>query len=146
MEETHASAHRHRERPTPDMLWLNIGPAVWKEGVKKKEKHQIPWFSCQSNTPHPLHQQPWQTDTHRNWHGKRRTYPCIITSPCFFTNFFTMVAPPRYEAVVSFLPLQKFFVQTTKANNTKLSWGLICCQKKQKKKTAWRMMLPEILI
>lgn len=128
MEDTHMRAHTDTERDTHLTCYDWISGLLLGSRGGKKEKHQIPWFSCQSNTP-PPHSPDRQTDTHRNWHGKKLTCPRIITSPCFFTNFFAMVAPPRYEAAVSSLPLQNFFVQTTKANNTKLSRGLICCQK-----------------
>lgn len=128
MEDTHMRAHTDAEWDTHLTCydWIS-GLLLGRRGWKRKKNIRSPGSPVNQTTPP---QQPWQTDAHRNWHGKKRTYPCIITSACFFTNFFAMVAPLRYKAAVSFLPLQNFFVQTTKANNTKLSWGLICCQKK----------------
>lgn len=135
MEDTHMRAHTNTERDTHLTCydWIS-GLLLGRRGWRRKKNIRSPGSPVNQTPPTPLYQQPWQTDTHLNWHGKKQTYPCIITSPCFFTNFFAMVAPPRYEAAVSFLPLQKLFVQTTKANNMKLSWGLICCQKNHKKR------------
>lgn len=145
MEDTRMQAHTDTERDTHLTCYDWISGLLLGRRGGRERKTSDPLVLLSIKPPRPP--QPWQTDTHRNWHGKKRTYPCIITSPCFFTNFSAAVAPPRYEASVFFLPLQNFFVQTTKANNTKLSRGLICCQKKKKAlKIAWRMMLPEILI
>lgn len=131
-----------REIHTPDMLWLNIRPAVRKEGGEER-KTSDPLVLLSINPPSPTNSPDRQTHIVTDMGRNERTH---ASSPLLVFHKFLHHGCTAAVRGCSFLPsTSKFLCSDNKGQQHEIKLGVDLLPKKALK-IAWRMMLPEILI